>query len=83
MSKVPIGVRNEVDMAYSWLTVHRVRFNEPRDLRDFGVPALPHSVSDGPFGPDALRGENGLRTGAPTDGAVWASKATALTPVTL
>lgn len=50
-------------MTYSWLTVHRVRFSEPRDLKTSGVPAGPGAAAAWRFGPDAPRGDNGLRTG--------------------
>ena len=50
-------------MGYSWLTIHRVRFTNPRDAREDGSPSGPRAAAAWRFGPDAALGEDGLRSG--------------------
>ena len=50
-------------MTYSWLTIHRVTFDEERDANVSGAPNGPELASVWRFGPNAPLGENGLRTG--------------------
>jgi hypothetical protein len=50
-------------MGYSWLTVHRVRFPEPRNARTDGAPPGPASAAAWRFGLYSPRGKDGFRTG--------------------
>jgi len=50
-------------MSYSWLTIHRVKFNEPRHAKIEGSPSGPPGASAWRFGPNAPLGENCFRTG--------------------
>ncbi len=49
-------------MAYSWLTVHRVQFREPRCSRLSGAPSGPMGAGAWRFGPHAPIGADGFRT---------------------
>lgn len=50
-------------MPYSWLTIHRARFPEPRNATTDGAPPGPATASAWRFGPHAPIREDGLRTG--------------------
>lgn len=50
-------------MGYSWLTIHRVRFAEPRSAKEHGPPPGPPRAASWRFGPHAPLGPDGLRTG--------------------
>ena len=55
-------------MAFSWLTVHRVQFLEPRCSRVSGAPAGPEGADAWRFGPHAPIGSDGFRT---TESNIW------------
>jgi hypothetical protein len=51
-------------MSFTWLTIHRVKFDVPRNAKLSGSPKGPQTSAAWRFGPNSPLGEDGFRTGS-------------------